>query len=120
AVAAAIAEAIETAVSTYSSVCLDASEAPAGVSVTTSACHTGVFDRETERTFDFEITFTAESPGTYAFNTYGVVDGGRVAIEADRIVVLGEGGGGTPVPLPGTLLLLGAGFAVLGLRRRAA
>lgn len=121
-VADAIADAITTAVNTYSSVCLDTSEAPAGIDASASACHTGSFDRSINRTFDFTLTLSALADGTYSFNTYATVDGGRVATEADQLTV-GAGGPGGPgtVQLPGTVMLLGAGLlsaAWFGSRRR--
>jgi hypothetical protein len=121
AIVAAIQAAINAAVTTYSSVCLDLSEAPAGVgAASVPACYTGSFDRSVDRTFGFTLGFTGVSAGDYSFNVYATVDGGRVATEADRICV-----GGTPgaactatVPLPGTLALLGAALLAAGFVRR--
>lgn len=106
-----IASSIVSAFATYSTVCLDTSETPAGVSAAASACISGAFDRSVERTFDFTLSFTGDAPGTYSFNTYGTVDGGRVATEADRIVV-GE------VPEPASLAVLSVGLIALGAGRK--
>ena len=112
-----IVDAIETALSTYSSVCLDSSEAPSAVTVTTSSCFTGAFDRSIDRTFDFSVDFKDNEPGVHTFPIYATVDGGRVATETDTITSLAEG-----VPEPGTLALVGVSLAGLGFvrRRRAA
>jgi len=116
-IVAAINDAISTAVATYSTVSLDVSGVPSGVGVGfTPGAYTGMYDRSTTRTFDFSLTFTGITPGDYSFSVYGLVDGGRVATESDRIIV---GGGGTgTVPEPGTLLLLGAGLSLIGLLGR--
>lgn len=106
--AATVIAAISAAFATYSSVCLDTSETPAGVTASSTACHVGMFDRSVERTFDFDLTFTGDAPGVYSFNTYGTVDGGRVATEADRI----------EVPEPFTLAMFGLGLAGIGFMRR--
>lgn len=111
-----ITAAITSAVSTYTTVGLDISEAPAGVGVTyiPAAGYTGSYDRSIERTFGFDVTFTAVTPGTYDFNIYGTVDGGRVAAERDHIVV-----GASGVPDGGSsILLLGAALTGIGLVRR--
>lgn len=110
-----IKDAITTAISTYSTVALDLSEVPAGLAVEVAPVkYSGAYDRSIERTFEFDVKFTGVTPGAYAFDIYGTVDGGRIATESDRIKV------GDAVPEPTTVLLFGAGllgFAGLGRRR---
>jgi hypothetical protein len=74
----------------------------------------GDWDRSTARDFVFETTFTALEEGTYSFDTHALVDDGIVASEADRFTV----GGGTPVPEPSALFLMGAGLIGLLVSRR--
>ena len=107
-----IINAISTAIANYTKVCLDTSETPAGLTATSSACVTGTFDRSIDRDFGFSLTFTAAAAGSYSFDTYGTVDGGRVATERDSIVV-----GGT-APEPSSVLLIGAALLGLGASRR--
>jgi hypothetical protein len=115
-VSTAIINAITTAVSNYTKVCLDTSETPAGLTATDSGCVTGTFDRSIDRDFGFTLTFTAGAAGSYSFDTYGTVDGGRVATERDSIVV-GDGG---KAPEPSSMLLVGAALMGLGVSRRKA
>jgi hypothetical protein len=113
----AINDAITHAVETYTTVGLDLTSAPAGVTVTSSPDITGSFDRSITRTFDFTVTFKGGAPGTYGFPIFATVDGGRVATEDDHIVVTGEG-----VPDSGSAFML-LGLAVAGveaLRRKLA
>jgi len=115
AVVSVINDAISSAVGTYSSVGLDLSGAPAGVTVTsTPTVYGGSWDRSVAHTFDFDVTFTGDAAGTYDFGIDALVDGGIVATETDHIVVSGS----TSVPEPGTLLLLGSGLAGLAIFRR--
>ena len=102
--------------SNYTTVSLDTSEAPAGVGVTfTPASYVGAFNRSVDRTFDFDVTFTGVTPGTYNFDIYGTVDGARVATERDHIVV------GSVPDAGSTLMLLAGGLGLLAaLRRRFA
>jgi len=115
AIVSVIQNAINTAFSSYSSVGLDLTEAPAGVALSSSpGSYSGMWDRSTSHSFDFDLTFTGVTPGTYDFSVYGTVDGGRIATETDHIVVTGS----TAVPEPGTLLLVGSGMLGLAFARR--
>jgi len=109
ALAAAIQAALDVAFSTYSSVGLDLSEVPVGLSASYGGAEVGSWTREEARDFDFDgLTFTGVDPGVYDFNVYAIVDGGRVATETEHIVVTSSA-----VPEPTTMLLLG--FGLLGL-----
>ncbi len=70
----------------------------------------GAFDRTVDRSFIFDVTFTALKTGVYEFDTFGLVNGKTVASERDRISV-------GNVPSPGTFLLLGLGLVALVTRR---
>jgi hypothetical protein len=68
------------------------------------------YTRETENAFAFLLSFTGLTPGDYSFNVYALVDGGRVATEAEHIVVTGPG----EVPLPGTAVLMASALLGVG------
>lgn len=119
-IVATITDAITTAVAEYSMVSIDTSEAPAGVGVSVNPLDiVGDFDRSVERTFDFEVTFTGLAEGDYDFDLYATVDGGRVAVEGDSILVTDTS---PPAGVPdggSTLVLLGCALAgLVGVRRR--
>lgn len=113
-----IEEAINTAVSTYTKVDLEPSGVPAGVTVAVSpaAGYTGTYDRSIERTFAFDVTITGVTPGSYDFDVWARVDGGRVALERDSISV--EGGDDDVPDAGSSMLLLGLAAIGLGMARR--
>jgi hypothetical protein len=86
---------------TYNTVSLGTSTVPAGLEVTVDppSINAGEvpYDRSTERTFTFTVTFKALSPGSYSFTIPLLVDGGTMAFEQDDILV----GGLLGFPLPG-------------------
>jgi hypothetical protein len=109
-----ITAAITTIVDEYTTVALDLTEVPAGLTATAiPASYTGDWNRSVDRIFNFDVVITGDAEGTYDFNIYGLVDGSRVATELDRIDV------GAPVPEPATMLLFGTGLTALaGVIRR--
>ena len=110
-----IQDAIVATFAEYSTVSLDLSGVPTGVTVTSvPGAYVGSFTRDATRTFDFDVTFTGDAPGTYSFDINALVDGGIVASEADRIVV----GDAYVIPEPATMALLGMGLAGAGLASR--
>jgi len=95
-----IQNAIISSFQTYSTVSLGTDMVPAGLTVTVeppSYTSEGSYDRSIDRTFTFDVTFTALSPGAYNFSIPVLVDGGTMATEQDNIVV----GGLLGFPLPG-------------------
>lgn len=109
-----IAAAISEAFDTYSDVTLGVLGGGPGVDVTINpVSYAGSWDREEDREFTFEVTFTGREAGVHEFGIGAFVDRGLVATELDKITV-------AAIPLPATLpLLLGAlGFGGLVLRRR--
>jgi hypothetical protein len=73
----------------------------------------GDYDRSVERSFLFDVTFTRLAAGDSSFDTYALVDGVIVATEADRFP-----DGGSAVPAPGVLALMGLGLVGLGAARK--
>ena len=75
---------------TYNTVSLGTSLVPAGLTVNVSPpsyTGEGPYDRSIDRTFTFDVTFTAVSPGSYSFTIPVLVDGGTMASEQDNIQV---------------------------------
>jgi murein DD-endopeptidase MepM/ murein hydrolase activator NlpD len=83
-----IQSAIITSFATYSTVSLGTASVPTGLTVNiVPPSFTGTFDRSIDRTFSFDVTFTAVSPGSYSFPIPVLVDGGTMATEQDNIQV---------------------------------
>jgi hypothetical protein len=88
----------------YTSVAIGTSGAPSGVTVAvTPPSYTGTYDRSIERTFTFDVKFTATQPGTHIFDLPVLVNGGTTAVERDTIQV-GGGGVGKIAPVINYLL----------------
>ncbi len=98
-----------------SAVCTSSDAGLDGLGACAGDSAVGDFDRSVDRTFTFDVTFTGLEEGLHSFDTFALVDGGIVAREADRITV---GDPGEPMPLPGSLALLGLGLTCLAGRRR--
>ncbi|SDZ72903.1 vWA domain-containing protein [Rubrimonas cliftonensis] len=73
----------------------------------------GVFDRSTERTFTFDVTFTRIAAGSTTFDTFALVDGGIVAREFDSFP-----DSAAVIPVPAALPLLASAFCGFALFRR--
>jgi hypothetical protein len=93
-----IQDAIITSFDTYNTVSLGTALVPAGLTTRiVPPSYTGSFDRSVDRTFTFNVTFTAVSAGSFNFSIPVLVDGGTMATEQDLIQV----GGLLGFPLPG-------------------
>ncbi|MEZ5569822.1 MAG: hypothetical protein R3E54_16030 [Halioglobus sp.] len=93
-----------------SAVCTRADPGVDGNGRCAGARATGNFDRSVDRSFTYDVTFTALKAGVYEFDTFGLVNGRPVATERDRITV-------GNVPIPSTFLLLALGITGLLTRR---
>jgi len=86
------------------------------VSADTGACvgdsAVGTYDRSVDRTFEYDVTFTAKEAGTHLFGTHALVDGSIVATERDAFKVPSK------VSEPATFGLIGLGLAGIGFARR--
>lgn len=126
-IVAAVTAGITGSFAEYEEVTVGPIPAPTGVSVSVmctgadigvcnGALAEGTYDRSTDRTFTFDVTFTNTGllPGeSETFSTFALVDGGAVATELDTI--------SAPIPLPaGAWLLMGGLGGLAALRRRAA
>jgi len=96
-----------------SAVCTSADPGADGLGRCVGGEARGRFDRTEDRTFTYDVTFTALEEGIFDFSTFGLVDGKAVATERD-IITVGR------APAPGTLLLLGLGITGLLASRRQA
>ncbi len=116
---ARVASNVTAAVSRYNSVSLGLGN-PAGVDVTAVPVNhpAGPYDRSVARSFEFDVTFSGVTPGTYDFTIDGLVDGSVVATETDRITVRAAPVHPVPVNSPLTLLAIGLGVLVAVRRMR--
>jgi hypothetical protein len=84
-----ITSSISTTILTYTSVNLDLSGVPAGLSATSTPGFVGSWGRDVSRDFAFDLTFTGTAAGTYTFGVPALVDKAVVAKETDVIKVTG-------------------------------
>lgn len=102
---------------------LDVSNLPAGLSLSIVPPGSTSGDRTTINgdfeTYQWVLTFTGNTPGTYLFPIYGMIDGGILDTEWDEITVLKNGvTPGPEIPEPTTFALLGLGLLGVGVMAR--
>ena len=111
--------AINTSLTSYSSVSLETLGLLPGLNVVfTPGSYSGVYDRGAARDFTFNVSFTGVTPGTYDFSINAKVDGITGATETGHIVVTSSTGGGGAVPEPSAFLLAGLGLVAFAMVKR--